>query len=171
MTDFSERLKQLRDAHGISQQDLAEYLKLNKQTISGYERGVRRPAGEGARDLYEKLADYFNVDVSYLMGLSDVSIKISDPCDNSVIPSDLSLKYSKLTAAGKEVVNTAIETEYKKEQEKLERFKKALLLDKITTIEQAKDILGDVAAYGGYASEKMLINMANKVLQENKKKR
>ena len=32
MSEFSERLKQLRDAQGVSQQELADYLEVNKQT-------------------------------------------------------------------------------------------------------------------------------------------
>ena len=81
MAEFSERLRLLREKKGISQQELADFLGVNKQTISGYERGVRRPAGESARELYEKLADYFNVDTSYLMGLSDYSTSINKPFD------------------------------------------------------------------------------------------
>lgn len=81
MADFSERLRRLRLQKGVSQQDLADVLNVNKQTISGYERGIRRPAGENAREMYEKIADFFNVDVSFLMGLSDVSLTLSNPLD------------------------------------------------------------------------------------------
>ena len=56
MADFAERLRLLRNQKGISQQELADYLDVNKQTISGYERGVRRPAGENSLEIYEKLA-------------------------------------------------------------------------------------------------------------------
>ena len=83
MADFSERLRQLRTQKGISQQELADVIGVNKVTISGYERGIRRPAGEGAKEIYEKIADYFNVDTSFLIGISDVSIKLSNPLDSS----------------------------------------------------------------------------------------
>ena len=173
MADFSERLRDLRISKDVSQQELADYLSVNKQTISGYERGIRRPAGENAIETYEKLADFFNVDVSYLMGMSDLTTKISDPMDKTqeVLPEIYAKHYSALKDSGKQNIHMAIESEYEKEQERAERFKRALSLSKITTIEQARDILGDVAAYGGYASEKALINMANKVLQENNKKK
>lgn len=82
MANFSERLKQLRIKKGISQQELADVIGVNKVTISGYERGKRRPAGEGAREIYEKLADYFNVDISFLMGISDVTIELNNPLIN-----------------------------------------------------------------------------------------
>lgn len=170
MTNFSERLKQLRDAQGVSQQELADYLKVNKQTISGYERGVRRPAGEGAQEIYEKLADYFNVDVSYLMGLSDVSLKISDPCQDMMLPPDLVRKYARLDETGKTVVKDTIEKEYERYNKSLADYERVLKLDKITTIEDARAILGNVAAFGGFATDKQLIKMANIVLKDNKKK-
>ena len=53
MATFGERLKFLRDQKGVTQEDLAELLGVNKQTISGYERGVRRPAGEKKLEVYE----------------------------------------------------------------------------------------------------------------------
>lgn len=83
MTDFSERLRSLRVQKKLSQQELADIIGVNKQTISGYERGVRRPAGEGAREIYEKLADCFNVDVPFLMGLSDVTTILTNPLAQS----------------------------------------------------------------------------------------
>lgn len=79
MADFSERLRQLRIQKGISQQELADVIHVNKQTISGYERGIRRPAGENAREIYERLADFFNVDTTFLMGLTDVTVTLSNP--------------------------------------------------------------------------------------------
>jgi len=172
MTEFSERLKQLRDARGVSQQELAEYLDVNKQTISGYERGVRRPAGNGARELYEKIADFFNVDISYLMGLSDVSIRIDDPCDNSsFLPKEVAFKYSQLSPEGKKAVHTAIETEYEKYVKKLADYKRVMSLDKITTLEDARAILGESAAFGGFATDEQLIKMANIVLKDSKRKK
>lgn len=172
MSEFSERLKQLRDAQGVSQQELADYLDVNKQTISGYERGVRRPAGAGARELYEKIADFFNVDISYLMGLSDVSLRIDDPCDNSsLLPEDVAYKYSQLSPSGKDTVHTAIETEYDKYIKKLADYKRAMSLDKITSLEDARALLGDSAAFGGFATDEQLIKMANAVLKDSKKKK
>ena len=83
MATFGERLKFLRDQKGVTQEDLAELLGVNKQTISGYERGVRRPAGETSLEVYEKLADYFNVDMMYLLGQSDMVVRL---CGEGVDP-------------------------------------------------------------------------------------
>lgn len=171
MSSFSERLKELRIKNGVSQQELADFLKINKQTISGYERGVRRPAGENASEIYEKIADYFNVDVSYLLGYSDYTIRLETPSTNlEILPSRLANKYAKLTLEGKENVHNAIEAEYEKQQTRLSEFKKVMKLDKITTLDEAKAIMGNAAAFGGYASDEQLIRMANAVLQTEKKK-
>lgn len=72
MSAFGDRLKQLRISRGLSQQSIADAIDVNKQTISQYERGVRRPNP----DLAEALADFFNVDLDYLYGRSDVVTRI-----------------------------------------------------------------------------------------------
>lgn len=111
MADFSERLRQLREQKGVSQQELADVIKVNKMTISGYERGIRRPAGENAREIYERLADYFNVDTSFLMGLSDVTVTLSNPLSQPITDSlkaQLVYHYDRLDDGGKEqLVNIA----------------------------------------------------------------
>lgn len=66
MPKFSERLKQLRNEHKISQQDLADRIGMSKSSINMYERGEREPGLE----TLEALADYFNVDLDYLLGKS-----------------------------------------------------------------------------------------------------
>lgn len=61
--EFSQILKKLRTEHQMSQQEVADRLGLNKQAISQYERGVRKPNFEIA----EQLADVFHVDLNYLL--------------------------------------------------------------------------------------------------------
>lgn len=67
MAEFKDRLKELRVSKGISQQDLADHLGVHKMTISGYERGVRRPNFE----ILDRLAAYLNTSFDYLFGVSD----------------------------------------------------------------------------------------------------
>lgn len=116
MANFSERLKKLRIKKGVSQQELADIIGVNKMTISGYERGVRRPAGENAKELYEKLADYFNVDISYLLGISDISVKLDNPlCSAPNITEkefEIIEKYRVLDERGKQAVFDTLEREY-----------------------------------------------------------
>lgn len=75
MAQFNERLRQLRRDRGLSQQELADQLRLidsysrglSKSSINMYERGEREPGFE----TLETIADYFNVDMDYLLGRSD----------------------------------------------------------------------------------------------------
>ena len=60
---FADRLKELREARGITQQQLAEWTGLGRSRIGNYERGVREPDFE----TQEILADFFNVRLDYLM--------------------------------------------------------------------------------------------------------
>lgn len=83
--EFCQILKQLRAERGMSQQEVADRLGLNKQAVSQYERGVRKPNFEIA----EKLADIFNVDLNYLLGYSDKIARLSgdqtDPASGTYV--------------------------------------------------------------------------------------
>lgn len=163
MADFSERLKQLRLIKGVSQQELADYLGVNKQTISGYERGVRRPAGENSREIYDKIADFFNVDISYLMGLTELSIKIDNPIKPNGMPVDVFNMYTALSDNSKEKVYKFISDEF--EYERVDKLKK------ITDIKDALVLVKDPAAYGGDATDEDIIAIANIILNNHKNKK
>ena len=69
MPGFSDRLRSLRVNFGISQQKLADSIgNVSKSSINMYERGEREPSLE----TMEAFADFFNVDLDYLYGKSDV---------------------------------------------------------------------------------------------------
>ncbi|GHV09532.1 hypothetical protein FACS1894217_13990 [Clostridia bacterium] len=57
------RIAQLRNAHGISQTQLADIMKVGKQTIANWENHRREPTIES---LYE-LSAYFNTSIDYIM--------------------------------------------------------------------------------------------------------
>ncbi len=61
---FGERLKQLREQKGLIQQDIADLLKVGRATIAGYETKGKQPDYEKLN----KLADFFNVSIDYLLG-------------------------------------------------------------------------------------------------------
>lgn len=67
--EFTERLKELRKSKGLSQSELAKYLGVAKSTISMLEVGSRKPSWE----LAEEIADYFNVDLDFLLGREEQS--------------------------------------------------------------------------------------------------
>ncbi|MCF6466389.1 helix-turn-helix domain-containing protein [Clostridium sp. Cult2] len=74
MSNFSDRLKELRIESGILQRELADYLKVSRVTITQYESGNRSPDDE----IKKKIAKYFNVSLDYLMGVSDVKNPYSE---------------------------------------------------------------------------------------------
>ncbi len=62
------RIKELRQAKGLSLRDMSEKINMSYITISQYERGKREPKLE----TWQKLADFFGVSVPYLQGISKV---------------------------------------------------------------------------------------------------
>lgn len=81
MPNFGERLRQLRTAKGLSQMDFAKQIKISKSSVNMYERNEREPS----LVTLEVIADYFNVDLDYLLGKSDYTNKY-DWLSNSAIP-------------------------------------------------------------------------------------
>lgn len=78
---FSKELKGLRKKCGLTQQELANELKLAKSTISMYENGKREPDFETE----ELIADYFNVDINTLRGIKDKEAAIFSEHEKKVI--------------------------------------------------------------------------------------
>lgn len=72
MASFTDRLRQLRKQAGFSQQELADKMQVTKQTISQYERAVRKPD----YDTILFFCDLFNVSADYLLGKADVTIRL-----------------------------------------------------------------------------------------------
>lgn len=70
--NFRTRLKQLRMEKQLNQTDLGSALNLATSTISMYENGKREPDFE----TLETIADYFNVDIDYLLGKTDKITRI-----------------------------------------------------------------------------------------------
>lgn len=64
---FGERLKTLREAAELTQQQLAEALKVSRGAISYYENGDRTPDIE----FLDCASEYFGVSFDYLLGFSE----------------------------------------------------------------------------------------------------
>ena len=71
MKEIKDRIIELRLAKGLTQSELAKELKLSPSSIGMYEQGRRKPS----YPLLEKISDYFNVDMDFLMGKSDIKNK------------------------------------------------------------------------------------------------
>lgn len=68
MSTFGERVKELRLDKGLTQQELANFFYLNKSSISRYEKDKQIPELE----TLEKLSDFFEVSLDYLLAKSDI---------------------------------------------------------------------------------------------------
>lgn len=64
MGKFANVFKELRIKSGLTQQEMADKLNISRSSIGMYENGEREPSFE----LLETIADYFNVDMNYLLG-------------------------------------------------------------------------------------------------------
>ena len=65
---IDRRLKLLRESKNLSQKDLAYYLGVSPSTIGMYESNKRTPDV----DMLNRIADYFNVTVDYLLGRTNI---------------------------------------------------------------------------------------------------
>lgn len=65
---FGTVLRGLRKRNDLTQKQLADILGISESTVGMYERGHREPDFE----MFEMIADYFNVDMDYLTGRSDI---------------------------------------------------------------------------------------------------
>lgn len=65
---FGETLRNLREEKGLSQKDLADYLKISRQAYNHYEAGKREPSYETLK----ALSDYFEVSTDYLLGKTNI---------------------------------------------------------------------------------------------------
>ena len=68
MTEIKDRIISLRNEKKLTQSQLAKELNISPSAIGMYEQGRRKPSYE----LLENICDYFNVDMDYLMGRSDI---------------------------------------------------------------------------------------------------
>lgn len=69
--DFGKRLQQLRKEKKMTQQDLANTMKLSRATIAGYESRGKQP--DQQKLIW--LSEYFNVSLDYLLGSTDIKEK------------------------------------------------------------------------------------------------
>ena len=61
---LTERLKELREAHQLSQTQIAIELGTKQSTYSNWENGTRNPSLE----MLVKIADYYKTSTDYLLG-------------------------------------------------------------------------------------------------------
>ncbi|MBE6913191.1 MAG: helix-turn-helix transcriptional regulator [Ruminococcaceae bacterium] len=70
--NYFKRLKDLREDKDLTQADIADLLGTTRQQIGKWENGVQMMGV----DKYIKLAEYYNVSVDYILGLTDIPRKL-----------------------------------------------------------------------------------------------
>ena len=61
---FGEKFRAEREKKGLTQQQTADGLGINRRMITRYENGISFPR---TRDAYKKIADFFETDINYLL--------------------------------------------------------------------------------------------------------
>ena len=69
MAEFKERFASLLDSRGLSVKNFAKAIGVSPSSVYMYLQGERIPKDE----IKESIADYFNCDLDYLMGRSDIA--------------------------------------------------------------------------------------------------
>ena len=89
--EFGSKIQMLRKSQGISQENLAAILKINRNNLSRIETGKSEPT----LSIIKNIVNYFNIDVVSLMDLEKSSIdtkekikKIGEEC-NYLLDNDL----------------------------------------------------------------------------------
>ena len=122
---FPQRLKTLREEHGLSQTELAIKIGISRGSISFYENGSRIPDIE----ILSKMQDFFNVSFDFLLGKSNnrnnenVNIgKITGLSDKAIKALNLYLtennstrytsNFKKAGVSSTKIINLIIESDY-----------------------------------------------------------
>lgn len=61
---FGERIRELRTQKGLTQPQLADSIGVSVRTVKSYELGTSLPK---TRETYQKLAEFFDVNINYLL--------------------------------------------------------------------------------------------------------
>ena len=70
-SDFMKGLKQIRKERNLNQLKVAMDLNISREALSHYENGKREPS----IDMLNKLSEYFNVSIDYLINGEEFSKK------------------------------------------------------------------------------------------------
>ena len=101
---LGNRIKSLREAKGLKQEELAQKVSVSPSAIGMYETNKREPNNE----IILKLAEFFNVSTDYLLGKSD--IRNPDKIDESKLNVAFESGYDGLNETNKTLINNIIST-------------------------------------------------------------
>lgn len=95
MATFSQRLRQLRNEQDLSQMEFSRQIGVSKSSVNMYERGEREPN----LDTLARIADFFDVDLDYLHGKSDIKKKTAPGAAPAAV-SDDDIKFALFGGSG-----------------------------------------------------------------------
>ena len=72
--DFGLRLKELREKHGFTQEQVADRLDVTKAAISSWERNIAQPTA----DTLKTLAVLYRAKADYILGLDNHTYILAD---------------------------------------------------------------------------------------------
>ena len=104
-TKFVTIFKELIKEKNVTQKDVAKYLRVSDRLVVYYENGQRTPPP----DILEKIADYFNVSVDYLLGRTDIKEPIHNANNEKPPYDELSEEIHKLSPESQEELIKLIE--------------------------------------------------------------
>lgn len=119
--DFFKIFIALRKEKGLTQDELAQKLGVSKSSVAMWETGQRLPSP----DIYELIADYFNIDIDYLYGRTDIRQRVrfdeNGNAQRTLLADETHLldKYQQLNSDGKQKA-----TEYLEDLVGNEKYKK-----------------------------------------------
>lgn len=106
--NFKNIFFSLRTSKDFSQEQISKELGVSKSTVAMWETGKRLPSPE----VFELIADYFNVDIDYLYGRTSIKRKILfDEFGDEFVRTDSKIlqHYNKLNNIGKREATKRVE--------------------------------------------------------------
>jgi transcriptional regulator with XRE-family HTH domain len=91
---IGERLKQLRKANSIKQEELAQIIGVQKSTVSLYELGKSDPSDK----VKIEIAKHFHISLDYLLGVIDEPVPYYSPDIFLKLPSGMLKKEKNMLA-------------------------------------------------------------------------
>lgn len=113
------RIKELRVAKGLTQEELGNILNVQKAAISKYENGRAEPSV----DILRKMTSFFNVSSDYLLGMSELVQPPAAPASTPPLTpqeQDLLRKYRVLTSDHQGAVDNQLDYFYAQDKPKTE---------------------------------------------------
>lgn len=99
--NFANNLKNLRELHDVTQEQLADYLQVSRPTVAGYETKNHQPDYEKL----EKIANFFEVSIDYLVcGSDSITLQVQNKTkiEEKVLEKEIMVTYRSLSPESKQ---------------------------------------------------------------------